>query len=82
MSETIDIVMLGILASIITQLSKRLDIDPKITVTALVILFSAIYTAFNNFLDESTKQSVIVFATASLGTAELFYSFVIKKVLK
>ena len=82
MNETLDIVMLGIIASVITQFSKRFGLEPKVTAVGLVILFSISYTAFNTFLDVDSQQSIIMFATATLGTAELFYSFVIKKLLK
>lgn len=82
MTETFGIILLGFAISIVTEASKKFNVNPRIIVASLVLVAALAYTGFNLYVDKETQTSIILFATATLGTAELFYSVVIKNMVK
>lgn len=76
--ETLIPVIAGVIITFIIQLSKKWWISSRILLAAFVIVAATLYTTFKYFVDEVTQQQIISFATSTLGSAVIFYEYVIR----
>lgn len=68
----------GAVIAVITEFAKRFGVSTRVVLAAVTVGAALAYTAFDFFVPTELKQSVIQFATQSLGTAVVFYEFVYK----
>jgi len=76
--ETLIPVIAGVIITFIIQLSKKWWISSRILLALFVVIAALIYTALKYFVDEVTQQQIIAFATSTLGSAVIFYEYVIR----
>ena len=67
----------GILLSLITELSKRLNLNPRGTVFILAVLVGVGAQVYKTFLPADLQEFITVFFLGAWGTSVIFYDYVI-----
>ena len=76
--ETLLPFIIGGIVTIITQISKRRGISPRVSLIVLVVLAAVCFTLYQDYVDEATKTRILTFLTTVFGSAVFFYEYILK----
>lgn len=71
-------VLAGLLASAVTEISKRFNVPAYAFLSVATLVLSAGWVAINEFAPADLVEKGVTFFFATVGTAVTFYEFVIK----
>ena len=67
-------IVIGLLMFVIVEITKRYNVDVKVTMTVLAIFFWLLYQGFVFFVPETFQENVIEFIVGAVGTITILYN--------
>lgn len=79
MDTVLGLALMGLLVQVVVQVGRHFDVAPKVSLAVATVLAATAMTAFKQFVPEELANNIIVFCTATFGTAVIWYEYILKR---